>query len=334
MTQHEICRGGDDNVVLCPFISRSGSTFFFNSLSRDPDIFVCPEAEILVYRLVDLLQDRIPSGHSVLAKLATDMAEDAKLRDWGLEPNKFLEGYSEGFGLDVFLRVIIQYKNRLKPSAKYIFFKGPRKLLLFAEKSSRKFLQDRHIRLMTIIRDGRGAYASQKRSIRPSTGRPMEVSPVQSAIEWSDLVSRFEGLIAADKAPVHRVCYERLISAPDQELDGVYQYLDLPRKHETAREDADFEDRIPESHRHLHSKVGKPADSSRATSWRSELSALELALYQRAAGPALERSGYDVEACNEPPVIMLFGQLYYWFRDRAQKLELVIKQLWSTGGQR
>ncbi len=309
-------------VVLAPFISRSGSTFLFNQLSAHPEICVCPEAEALIEDIVLAEPSELgPPRTGLLARIGTSVRDDHKLKHWGLDVEAISAPLRAAPGrLDILQVVLEAYRDRTKPAARVLLFKGPQALFAAFEGGAR-FADGTQPLLLGIVRDGRACYASQKRAIRPKTGTPMQVSPLQMATLWQRYLVRLHQVLAADQAPSHYlVQYESLIQTPVKTLSEVLNFLGVDAGVEYLADGTqDLLARIPVDQQHLHPRVGGKADMSRLTSWQTNLSALEIRLFEDVAGEQLAQHGY---AALTPRVSWLrrrLGRLYYFFRLRVHR---------------
>ena len=71
-------------LILLTYINRSGSTYFTNSLSKYNNVFSCPEAETLIYELLNNPFSRIRNKNNLKNKFALYFKKDKKLKFWGL----------------------------------------------------------------------------------------------------------------------------------------------------------------------------------------------------------------------------------------------------------
>jgi hypothetical protein len=303
-----------DDIVLMPFVARSGSTFLSDQLSRHPEICVCPEAEILARLLWPLPAGRVlPERRRLTGAITSAIRHDDKLSWWGLDPEKTVspEGLPSLFrdgasGADVMYDVLRAYRDQVVPGASRILYKCAYHLLLPASgQTSRADALEgvASVRWLGIMRDGRACYASQKRAVRPRTGRPMQVSPIHAARDWVRYARGLEEL--GRQVPRLNIAnYEMLIRDIEPQLIAIREWLGIgaeaidadagpgmtPAKH------VGLADRIPHAQRHLHPNLSKAPETIRIDGWKTSLAPIEIALYEREAGPELLRQGYRLTA--------------------------------------
>ena len=312
----------ENKLVLFPFISRSGSTFLFDRLGRHEKIFVCPEAEVLIHRLLVSPNKPITDKEAAMNMLKTAAVTDTKFADWKI-PTTELEdlNYDQTF-FDLFTSVLTVYKELTKPDAEIILFKGPPRLLntIIELGKSTSTLHD--LVCATIIRDGRAAFASQKKAIRPATGLPMQVSPIASAQQWASFLVSVS-TVNSDQSVVdlYILKYEELLRDPVVHLTPFLRKLGLEPSN-SMTDDSDFSPRIPKTHRSLHSNIEKSPMTSRIDAWVEELSMDELFYYEKTAGEQLKKFGYDLLAKQRPPFLK---HISFLIKDFCRRLLLKIK---------
>lgn len=310
-------------IVIFPFISRSGSTFLFNQLSQHPRIFVCPEAEILMHRLLIHPNQLLAKTPNLLDLIVTDSREDPKFSYWHLTESQIrqLDGCRTHF--DVFCALLSAYRQREKPAATTVLFKGPRKLLKTCSVLSKADRDRQGVRLVSIVRDGRGSYASQKQSIRPFTGRPMQVSPIEAATQWCEFVEGFITLSTGSyKDLAYLVRYEDFIANNDTQVHQLLDFLGHKVSGPQSFSTADMAPRIPASQRALHQNINLPAMASRIYAWRQSLSDSEIYWYEKIAGSWLQHLGYPLVSPDHRWLRRYCSRIVFAFRLLYHKTRL------------
>jgi hypothetical protein len=165
-------------------------------------------------------------------------------------------------------------------------------------------------RFIHMIRDGRAVTHSRLTSLAL---KPVPMAQV--ARRWDRRVrrARWQGRHVDHYLEVR---YERLVSDPEPVLRTICDYVELPwdaamldfhrRSEERLRElDRDIPAwgtklaRSAESRMALHEQTLKPPDPARIDRWRAEMSAEDLAAFEREAGDLLVELGYEREAGRE-----------------------------------
>ncbi len=153
----------DQKLILICYVNRSGSTYLANLFSKSPEIFVCPEADILVNQLLVEPEKKISIKTTKILRKA--VAEDPKLKFWNLTIKDVSEIPLHFSNLQYFLWIINNYKEKIKPAATTIVFKAERLIQLYKNyiNLNKKF----NIYWIAIIRDVRAVYYSQSRNFKP-----------------------------------------------------------------------------------------------------------------------------------------------------------------------
>jgi Sulfotransferase family len=274
-------------LVCLAYVNRSGSTFFSQQLSRSPRLCVCPEANRPLRRLLEPGAGT-PCDEGAWRALLDALTGDSKLSEWGLSPEELASESRPATRADALVRLLDAYRGREKPGAGAVLGKGPFFMGAYRALATAAGGSGLDCRLLVLVRDGRAAFASQKRAVSTNTGQPMQVDPVRAALAWRAFVTDARRL--ERDADVRLVRYESVIEDPEGELRGSLAFLGLPVEEVAAA--GDLVARIPEAQRHLHRRAGSSADVARIDSWREELSAGEVALFEAVAGDALDALGY------------------------------------------
>lgn len=146
-----------------------------------------------------------------------------------------------------------------------------------------------------VVRDGRAVHVS-KLAARSTAGRMMTDNVVRSAREWL-LKLR---IMRLHEEVTLNVRFEDLMQDPEPMLERIATFLDLSTAEKRqVKSAANYARDIGGRQQHLHGKVGKALDTSRADAWRSEMDPLDARVYDRLAQDELRRWGY-LESDPEP----------------------------------
>jgi len=167
-------------------------------------------------------------------------------------------------------------------------------------------------RFIHVIRDGRAVALSRMRTLAL---RPTEMEKV--ARRWRKRLgkAREQG---AQLDHYLEVRYEELVREPEPNLRRVAEFIDLPweegmlsyhrrseeRLAELDRDIPAWGKKLPrsaESRMALHQQTTKPPDETRIDRWRTELSADEVATFEREAGALLVELGYPLAGAGASP---------------------------------
>ena len=143
-----------------------------------------------------------------------------------------------------------------------------------------------------VIRDGRDVALS----VIALPWGPNDV--MEAASWWSDYVwvARRMGAILGPERYTE-VRFEDLLRNPAQELQRLCEFLGETYAPEMLRYYDDAERAIPSERRAQHYNVDKPPQASRALAWKSKMSDVEVAIFDRYARRMLDECGYE-----RPPV--------------------------------
>ncbi|MFT4680791.1 MAG: hypothetical protein ACI9YU_000623 [Flavobacteriales bacterium] len=142
------------------------------------------------------------------------------------------------------------------------------------------------LKYVHIVRDIRGVHASKKKTIS-TYGRPMSTNVIKSARYWNQKMQR----ILMAKAPVHHVRYEDLLTDEEKTLNEVLALLGFNAPVRSGSV-SDYSERIGGSQSSLHSNLAKGVLTSKAESWKKELTPNEIRSLERDCETMLGKWGY------------------------------------------
>ncbi|MBL1214493.1 MAG: hypothetical protein HND52_14140 [Ignavibacteriae bacterium] len=292
-----------ERIVFLSYINRSGSTYLANKLSKNPNIFVCPEAEILIsFFLVD------PSSKVKLSNRRINyLMKDPKFKHWAIDENHKIRIVSEvNSNLEKFLTIIISLKEKLKPKAEIIIFQGTMLRYLFSRiiKNSK----GHPIKMINLIRDPRAVFQSQKQSLDSSSNIPMNTSPRRFSNEWC----KYSNLLVddTDDSSEITVKYEEMITNENRVYYKVIDFLEVNHKVQSETP-SDLNNIIPGSQRHLHPLINKRPDSNRIKRWEKLLNNYEINEIQEGCGLLMQKFNYTKTDINVNRIKLFFVRIYW-----------------------
>lgn len=146
-----------------------------------------------------------------------------------------------------------------------------------------------------IIRDGRDVAASFRRAGWKSGNLRA------AAQTWCDRVEA--GREAGAQLPSDRyreVRYETLVYDPENTLQALCEWLDLPFTPAMLRYHKKSEALLPDAHEELYEQTHRPVDPSRAQAWKHELASHEVADIEDVAGELLKELNYGLTGAGVP----------------------------------
>jgi Sulfotransferase family len=267
-------------VVGC---GRSGTTVLRTILDAHPELAVTHESKFIVPLGIRRRRYERPEGFD-LDRFIHDLLADAGVRaNLGLGEVWVREALATPVSdyPDAVRRIFAAYaarhhKRRYGDKMPGSVLRIPLLAELFPE-----------ARFVHIIRDGRDVALSSMAIAG------LDPDPVSWALNWKARVAagRKAGrALGPDR--YHEVRYEALIDGPDDVISGVCAFLDLVHDPAMLRF---FEqsDRVPAKVRSnpRHARLGEPV-SAGARSWRADMPAPQLEVFEAAAGDLLTELGY------------------------------------------
>jgi len=281
------------DLIFLTYINRSGSTYLAQLLSASDEVLVCPEAEILVHEFLEAPDKDFFLSDTSNNRLGYYLAEDWKLKHWGLklEDLEFLSSVSRN--IEAFRKLLSLYRDRIKPGATKIIFKAERLIYLWKKLEKASQLSGNKIKLIAVIRDPRGIYASQKNTIWPDSDRPFSRNLIKTGILWYHYVKKILHLISR-RINITLIRYEDLIKNPEGSLDNIAKRIRI-RKISIQPDKGDFYDRIPVNQKPIHGNIRSQPIREKENEWKDILNNLEIDLIQSVTGKAMKEMGYHLE---------------------------------------
>lgn len=217
--------------------------------------------------------------------------EDKKLKHWGLKIEDLIDLEGAKTNLDAFAEILKTYRNKHNQEAHSIVFKATRLIDIYAGLSD-EITSKYNIKFISLIRDGRAVYASQKRTVDPYTNGKMSNNPLITAEQWNNLINRSNKY--KDNPDFIIIKYEALIKNLREEMSHLLGRLNTSSDLSFLSDKGDLVVRIPRDQISLHPNILKSADIQKINAWRRELSANEIYLFEKYAGDSLSMMGYKI----------------------------------------
>ena len=278
-------------------VGRSGTTLLRLMLDAHPDLAMPPETGF-VPDLIRAAREPGATPEDLLAAVTSH-------RKWGdfpigeeelLERWRRLDPVRARGAVRAFYELYAEHQGKPRWGDKtpgYTMHMGP----------ISKVLPEAHF--VHVIRDGRAVALSRMRTLAL---RPTEISKVARRWQRRLRKAREKG---ARLDHYLEIRYEALIREPEATLHRVAEFIDLPwdpamldyhrrseeRLAELDRDIPAWGSKLPrsaESRMALHQQTTKPPDAARIDRWREELSADEVAAFEREAGDTLAELGYEL----------------------------------------
>ena len=303
--------------VFLQYLNRSGSTFLANQLSKNADILVCPEAEVLVNILAKKSSSPLNSFDHI--KLNTAVTADRKLKYWGLDLAILMDSAENR--LDLFFSILDQYHSKTKPQSQVIVFKAVDLINCMDVLHAYGIEKGLDIYFINLIRDPRAIYNSQRNTYVASKRRFMNRNPLFTVYQWEHLFSR-----SYDQHFIKRLCiikYEDLINDQVGELNKITEFIGITGAPSNENIKGDLIGRIPEDQLAMHPNIEDQPIAEYAVKWESELKHSFQYFIQRLTAADLARMEYNVKLVRNIIRIQFF-LLWLGF-----KVDLVMKGIYK-----
>lgn len=266
-------------IVLLSYLNRSGSTFFVNQLSKIPEICVCPEADILYDILLSNSNIHIKSQHIKKWKLVFE--SDTKFQSWKLPVETIINENSIGRNsYSLFIDILIAFQKRHFPDCTTIVFKYNYLYKIF---NKLPMLSGIDLYGISLIRDPRAIYISQKNTITPQTGKVMCNNPLILIREWNSFIKDHSEIFPVS-ANYLIVEYEKLIKYFQTTMENVLNFLKINELFSQYDKGKGMVFKwLHDDYRYLHPHIEKPPNQNHINKWSEDISNIDIALLQKCA---------------------------------------------------
>jgi len=276
-------------ILFLTYIDRSGSTFLVNTLSKNPDILICPEAEILSSLFFSNPKDKFNFSFEYLLHIFDN---DLKLKHWGLNVSEIEQILKSKTNIDGFINTLMLYKKRVNPSAKLLVYKAHEIIYYYHKIIECDYNQSR---FLALIRDVRGIYASQTKSFHIGKHKPMSTNPFSLAKKWNYYI---------DKCNKYRldnhffiVYFENLIQSFESEINNLISKLNIEMAIDLTRKPL-FEKVLAEDQRLLHPSISDSPNFDKIIQWQEALKGKEIRILELICRKRMIRNGYKLTKPN------------------------------------
>jgi hypothetical protein len=294
-------------IVFLTYVNRSGSTYLANLLSASDDICVCPEGDMLVSLFLESPGKAFRLDRHRRAELEKLIHADSKLKYWGIGDDIFNVLEEVNSNIAAFLAFLQYFQLNQKPEASFILFKAERLAdLIPVIEDSR--ISGNTFKYISMIRDPRGVYESQKRTQVPGTDKPMSGNPVFTAIYWNYYIRAI--LKCQEHIDCCQIEYIDLIKKLDEVRGVLSIYLGLDLKGISSVK-GDLSERLPDSHKLIHQAITDIPLQEKIDKWKQELNQEEISLIERKCRRYFGVFGYVVSRTDHNLPAIMFKLNYY-----------------------
>ena len=303
-------------IILLTYVNRSGSTYLANLISASESVCVCPEGDRLVSLFLESPDKAFQLNARWKAKLSYILKSDKKVSSWGIGDDVFSKLRDARRNIDAFVAILRYYQLRQKPDANSILFKAERLVDLF-EGIDRHKGSGIRVKYLSLIRDPRAIYASQKRTQIPGSNKKMSRNSVYTAIFWNHFMRRNK--VNMGLLDNHTISYREMVIDLDGTLAALSGYLeqDLPG---LAPGEGDLAGRLPEGHNIIHPTVNMLPDPVKIDQWREEISPEEISLIEGKCRRFMMEGGFEITRQVTTPPARKYKLIYFTIVYHADRL--------------
>lgn len=254
------------SIVLVAYMNRSGSSFFFEQISKCSNVVVCLEAEVLIYEL--LLEPRKKLSSKKFNKIYKWIKTDKKLSNWDINIGDLKGLERSTYNVDAFIKILESYAQRVNSRVEFIFFKGTKLIDFFYKHQA--VINEYDFRSICIIRDPRAIYNSQSSSKISDSNIHFSTNPYSFAIEWNSYAKKALALEKGSKTEL--VLFEHLVCNTEDATNTFKNKFGLSI---IGSNSGDYYKRLPASQIHLHKNITESPNKNRISAWMEELDNIE-----------------------------------------------------------
>lgn len=295
------------NIVFVTYIARSGSTFLLNELSKFQEVFVCPEAEILIFYF--FRQKEFRYNKKVQRHLEFYISRDKKLKNWGLIINDLEDLHHVNTYYEAFIKILEIYKNKLKPEATTIVFKAEIFFNYF-EDIPDEFKKKYNLQLISLLRDCRAIFASQKHSIGGFSGKVMNNNPLRTAKRFNYFIRKSTEYKKYSNFYILK--YEDLIQHYPASVHDLLTRLGI-KFTAIPKSKGDLFNRIPKAQHKMHLNILRDADKNRVNIWQNELNPVEITVLEERCKNSMNKMKYSISGRKDNFFFINLIIIYYKF---------------------
>ncbi len=272
----------EPTYIFIGYCDRSGSTFLLNELNKIEGVVVCPELDLLVRVLLKNPHKEI--NIRFLRNFRQAISSENKFTLWDIPIN------STGCinRIELFFKIIDDYSQKLTKSPKFIVFKE-RSILEYYKVLGNL---NRNVCFVSLIRDPRAVFASQKRTINLSQNRVMSNNALTTARIWNRHCKTNEKFKNYN-IPLNTITYEELIGNTKLTIQNLLNRIvksDFELSKKSDFEQQPFYDKIDEK----HILVSEPPIIGRISAWKNELSEADIAIIEHICYDNMVNYQYEI----------------------------------------
>ncbi|HOZ13699.1 MAG TPA: sulfotransferase [Tenuifilaceae bacterium] len=304
----------EPTYILIGYCDRSGSTFLLNELNKIEGVVVCPELDLLIRVLLKNQNKEI--NPRFLRNFRQAILNDKKFTLWDIP----IDSTGCKSRIDLFFKIIDDYSHKFTQNPRFIVFKE-RSILEYYKVLGNSY---RNVCFVSLIRDPRAVFASQKRTINLSQNRLMSNNALTTARIWNRHCRTNE------RIDIKTITYERLISNLESTIQGLFRWIektDSPIFYKT-----DLGTQLFYNKDEKHILVSEPPIISRITAWEKELSTADIAIIEHICYDNMIKYQYEVSCKSRINFSKYILQLlWHWINILYWKVIVLLRKIFFMG---
>jgi len=288
-------------LLFLSYINRSGSSFLAQKLSELENIFVFPEADVLIEKIL-LSNQKITNLKDNFKELCKI---DSKLKSWQFS-EKEIEHIllSNQNKIDFFLDILTTYKKRYDSNSILLIFKYQNTFSQYL--TIKKILTNITIYQILILRDPRAIYFSQKTTINPYTKKNFTNNPLIVGFLWH----KFSKYIENINHDSYFLSFENLMET-EYTFITLLNFLQISNK--KREKTTTYFDLLPEEQKNIHLNTIKEPQKENINKWQNYLKKYEISLIENICKIQMQKFKYN-PITHKVNIIQWFIKYYFKIR--------------------
>ncbi len=309
----------EPTYIFIGYCDRSGSTFLLNELNKIEGVVVCPELDLLVRVLLKNPNKEI--NPIFLRNFRKAISNDKKFTLWDIP----IDSTGCKSRIDLFFKIIDDYSHKFTQNPRFIVFKE-RSILEYYKVLGNSY---RNVCFVSLIRDPRAVFASQKRTITFSQNRLMSNNALTTVRIWNRHCKTNEKF-KNNNILLNTITYEEIIGNLESTIQSLFRWIE--KKDSPISYKTDIGTQLFYNKEEKHILVSEPPIISRITAWEKELSAADIAIIEHICYDNMIKYQYEVSCKSKINYSKYILQLlWHWINILYWKVIVLLRKisLWA-----
>lgn len=293
--------------IFISYINRSGSTLLLNMLSKLKGFFVCPESNQFFDLFLQKPNEFFGESLAFRNKFHLAISQDPQIKHLKLDKIYGIDKIPKGgTNLEMFFNLLDDYKNLVMPGAKHIVYKHNN---LYQLMDKVPIIPGHKTMFITLIRDVRGIFASQCKTVNPYSGHRLNNNPLITAYSWNKLINHT--IYNANRKNIYTIKFEDLISNNKTCIVELLKKLDISNPVTEFNRSFWLENRLPEQEKSLHPNINLSPVLEKPEEWKEELDTIDIRILGKISNNELKHFKYDLSMNHGDTLKTTFRLMYY-----------------------